>query len=132
MSSPQCSSQIGSQNVSELKSYLGLLTYYSKFLPHLSNVLAILYRLLYQSSQWQWGQVETEAFKASKELLTSAPLLVHFDPKLQLTLACDASAYGIGAVLSHKSLMDQKSQLGLPPVLYLRQRNSILRSKRRV
>ena len=42
------------------------------------------------------------AFEASKELLTSAPLLVHFNPELELTLACDASAYGIGAVLSHK------------------------------
>ena len=29
-------------------------------------------------------------------------MLVHFDPKLKLTLACDASAYGIGVVLAHK------------------------------
>ena len=90
------------RNVSELKSYLGLLTYYSKFLPNLSSVLAPLYRLLRQTSRWQWGHVEAEAFRASKELLTSAPLLVHFDPELDITVACDASAYGIGAVLSHK------------------------------
>ena len=29
-------------------------------------------------------------------------LLVHFDSKLEIRLACDASAYGVGAVLSHK------------------------------
>ena len=29
-------------------------------------------------------------------------MLAHYDPKLPLTLACDASAYGIGAVLTHK------------------------------
>ena len=31
-------------------------------------------------------------------------MLVHFGPKLKLTLACDASAYGIGVVLAHKYL----------------------------
>ena len=86
----------------EFKSYLGLLTHYSKFLPNLSTILAPIYRLLCQSSQWQWGQAETKAFKASKELLTSAPLLVQFDSKLALTLACDASAYSIGVIVSHK------------------------------
>ena len=34
------------KNVSELKSYLGLLKYYSKFLPNMAEVLAPLYKLL--------------------------------------------------------------------------------------
>ena len=34
------------RNVAELKSYLRLLSYSSKFLPHLSTVLAPLYKLL--------------------------------------------------------------------------------------
>ena len=38
----------------------------------------------------------------SKELLLSSQVLVHFDPTLEITLACDASAYGIGVVLSHR------------------------------
>ena len=37
----------------------------------------------------------------SKRLLTSSQVLVHFDPTLEIVLPCDASAYGIGAVLSH-------------------------------
>ena len=40
------------QNVSELKSYLGLLTYYSKFLPNMADVLAPLYRLLQKDVNW--------------------------------------------------------------------------------
>lgn len=35
-------------------------------------------------------------------LLTLPRLLVHFDPERELLLACDASPYGVGAVLSHR------------------------------
>ena len=90
------------RNVRELKSYLGLLTYYGKFLPDLSAVLAPLYRLLRKNVNWRWSSVERDAFQASKRLLSSSSLLVHFDPKVSLSLACDASAYGVGAVLSHR------------------------------
>ena len=50
---------------------------------------------------WKWTSAQDKAFNESKELLTSSKLLVHFDSKLPLLLACDASAYGIGAVLAH-------------------------------
>lgn len=42
------------------------------------------------------------AFQAAKEALLSNSLLVHFDPNKDITLACDASLYGIGAVLAHR------------------------------
>ena len=45
---------------------------------------------------------QAKAFNASRKLLTSGNCLTHFDSSLELTLACDASAYGLGAVLSHK------------------------------
>ena len=44
---------------------------------------------------WTWTEEEEQVFVASKKLLTSSNLLVHFDSKLELILACDASAYGI-------------------------------------
>ena len=90
------------RNVRELKSYLGLLSYYGKFLPDLSSVLAPLYQLLRKHQGWRWSSAERDAFQASKDLLSSSSLLVHFDPQVPLTLACDASAYGVGAVLSHR------------------------------
>ena len=43
------------RNVMELKSYLGLLTYYGKFLPDLSTCLAPLYRLLSKDVRWKWS-----------------------------------------------------------------------------
>ena len=85
-----------------LKSYLGLLTYYSRFLPNLSSELALLYKLLKHNEPWHWTSQQKKAFERSKELLLSLQLLVHFDPNLEIHLACDASSYSIGAVLSHK------------------------------
>jgi hypothetical protein len=117
------------KNVTELKSYLGLLSYYGRFLPHLPSVLAPLYKLLRHDTPWRWTSKEKASFAKSKELLTSSQVLVHFDPKLELILACDASAYGIGAVLAHK-MSDLKDQLDLRREPYLRPKKIIRKLKK--
>ena len=48
-----------------------------------------------------WGKKEQESFQQSN-LLLSSKVLVHFDPKLPVVLACNASSYGVGVVLAHK------------------------------
>ena len=85
-----------------MKSFLGLLNYYCKFLPNLSTILAPLYKLLQKKSKCQWKSEQQEAFCKAKQSLTADCLLVHYDPDKELLLVCDASPYGIGAVLSHK------------------------------
>ena len=90
------------KGVQELKAYLGLLSYYSKFIPNMASTLAPLYHLLKKDVRWQWTKEQEEAFQQSKKLLTASSLLTHFDSKLPLVLACDASSVGIGAVLAHK------------------------------
>ena len=87
------------QDVSQLKSFLGLVNYYGKFLPDLSSVLAPLYSLLQKGTEWKWGADQQTAFAEVKRLLTSDCLLAHYDPDKELLLACDASPYGLGAVL---------------------------------
>ena len=90
------------QNVSQLKAFLGMLNYYAKFLPNISSRLAPLYKLLQKAVVWSWGAKQQRAFKEAKNALTLAEVLVHYDPTKQLRLSCDASPYGVGAVLSHK------------------------------
>ena len=90
------------KNVTQLRSFLGLLNYYGKFLPNLASTLAPLYSLLEKYRAWSWRQEQELAFNKAKQLLTSAKVLVHFDPEKSLLLSCDASQYGIGAVLSHR------------------------------
>lgn len=89
-------------NVKELRSWLGLLNYYGRFLRNLSTTLAPLHILLRKETKWRWENEQVRAFQAAKDLLQSESLLVHFDPDKPLLLACDASPYGVGAVLSHQ------------------------------
>lgn len=89
------------RNVEELRSFLGLINYYSKFLPNLSSKLSPLYVLLNKKQRWEWSTAQQKAFQTAKEALQADSLLVHYDPAKPLVVACDASQYGIGAVLSH-------------------------------
>ena len=95
-------------NVTQLKSFLGMINYYGKFLPNLSTRLAPLYKLLQKQSRWRWRLEQEEAFGKAKNLLTSSSVLVHYDPTKPLVLACDASPYGLGAILSHQLGLDEQ------------------------
>ena len=89
------------RNVGELRSFFGIINYYSRFLPNLSTKLAPLYQLLQKDVRWTWGSEQEKAFEAAKSALQADSLLVHYDESKPLVLACDASQYGLGAVLSH-------------------------------
>ena len=119
------------RNITELKSYLGLLSYYSRFLPKISTILAPLYLLLRHDTPWHWKAKQQAAFLESKQLLTSSRLLIHFNPKFEIVLACDASSYGIGAVLAHRLPDVLRSPLLLPPAHCHLQKRTILRSKKK-
>uniref|UniRef100_A0A1X7SFR9 Reverse transcriptase RNase H-like domain-containing protein n=1 Tax=Amphimedon queenslandica TaxID=400682 RepID=A0A1X7SFR9_AMPQE len=89
-------------NVTELKSFLGLLNYYHKFLPDVATVLSPLHLLLRKDTPWKWSQDQEKAFQKAKAMLHSSSVLTHYDEKKPLVVACDASPYGLGAVLSHR------------------------------
>ena len=89
------------QNISQLRSFLGMINYYGKFLKNLSCQLAPLYNLLKKQSDWKWGVVEAKAFELVKKQLAEAPVLQHYDPTKAVSLSTDASPYGVGAVLCH-------------------------------
>ena len=88
------------QNLQLLRSFLGL-HYYGKFLPNLSSLLHPLNRLLKANARWKWSTECQEAFEQAKSQLVSAPVLAHYDVERKIKLAADASAYGLGAVISH-------------------------------
>jgi len=89
------------RNSKELRSFLGLIHYYGSFIANLASLLHPLNRLLQHGCPWNWTPECERAFHEAKERLTSSQVLVHYDPLLPIRVAADASAYGLGAVLSH-------------------------------
>ncbi|CAH8655864.1 unnamed protein product [Dicrocoelium dendriticum] len=89
-------------DIHQLRSFLGLITYYSAFLPSLHDVRAPLNQLLQKDVPWHWSPACEKAFARLKTMLSSDLLLTHYDPALPILVAADASNYGIGAVLSHR------------------------------
>ena len=87
------------KDVAALKSFLGLIMFYSRFMPHHSTILATSHSLL-KNTPWKWSKVEDVV--AAKQLILSSKALVHYDESLPLFLSCDTSSYGAGAVLSHQ------------------------------
>ncbi|BHF74765.1 hypothetical protein SprV_0501785300 [Sparganum proliferum] len=89
------------KNVSQLRSSLGLISYYSTFLPSLHDVRVPINRLLQKDAPWCWSPDCEKAFAQLKSMLTSDLLLTHYDPTLPIIVAADASNHGVGAVISH-------------------------------
>eukprot|EP00079_Xenopus_tropicalis_P023325 XP_012815654.2 PREDICTED: LOW QUALITY PROTEIN: uncharacterized protein K02A2.6-like [Xenopus tropicalis] len=89
------------KNKQELQAFLGLLNFYHPFLKDKATVVEPLHRLLDKNTTWKWSALHEQAFSDAKRLLSSDSVLVHYDLNKPLTLTCDASPYGIGAVLSH-------------------------------
>eukprot|EP00731_Ephydatia_muelleri_P000767 Em0001g767a len=59
------------QNVGQLRSFVGLLNYYGKFLPNMADILAPLYRLLRKGASWCWEAEQDAAFNHAKQQLSS-------------------------------------------------------------
>jgi len=57
--------------------------------------------LLKKDAPWEWSSACQDSFTAIKQALTSTKILTHYDPKLPIGLACDASSVGIRAVIYH-------------------------------
>ena len=76
--------------------------YYAKFIPNLAGIVYNpLNQLLEKILNGHRHQPVLKPFKAVKQALNSTKVLAHYDPSLPITMAGDASAYGIGSVISH-------------------------------
>lgn len=87
------------QTKEELRSFLGLVTYVSRFIPNLATVNYSLRELLKQQSPFTWKPEHQYAFVKIKELIGDVRYLGYYDPKDRTLLVTDASGVGLGAVL---------------------------------
>ncbi|GBG85797.1 hypothetical protein CBR_g40606 [Chara braunii] len=99
--------------VRDVRSFLGLASYYRKFVKNFSAIAAPLTDLAKKDTHFLWTSDCQQAFTRLKEALMRAPVLKLPDPTLPFVLTTDASQYGVGAVLQ------QDGGHGLQPVEYM-------------
>ena len=84
----------------QVKSFLGMVCYYNKFIKNYAEVSRPLYDLLVKNRKFVWGEAQQEAFEKLKQALISAPILAYPSSKGRYILDTDASNFAYGAVLS--------------------------------
>ncbi|XP_055609554.1 uncharacterized protein K02A2.6-like [Uranotaenia lowii] len=87
------------ENVSEIKSFLGLANYLNKFIPNLAAVDEPLRRLLHQTAKFSWGQEQQHAFDVIKQALTKDNNLGYYNCKDVTSVIADAGPTALGAAL---------------------------------
>ena len=83
----------------EVKSFFGLVTYSSRYLPDFSTVSEPLHRLLKTNEPFVWGEEQQISFDTLKSLLADADMLGYYDMNAKTQVITDASPVGLGAVL---------------------------------
>ena len=69
-------------------------------MPDLATRLAPLYKLLKHDESWILSTEQETAFQNVKKSLLSPQILAHFDDTKPIVMACNASPFGVGAILS--------------------------------
>jgi hypothetical protein len=86
-------------NITEHRGLMGFVNFLAQYLPHYSTLTEPLRRLQSSRAHFKWTSDQQRAFDLLKELFAKEPCLVPFDQNLPVSLATDASATGLGAVL---------------------------------
>ncbi|XP_063831609.1 uncharacterized protein LOC135080816 [Ostrinia nubilalis] len=84
----------------DVKSFLGLVSYYRRFIPEFSKIAKPLTSLLKKDEPFIWENPQQLAFDELKQKLTTAPILSYPDFSQPFNLTCDASNHAISAILS--------------------------------
>jgi len=98
----------------DVRSFLGMLGYLSKFIPNYSKLVDTLRQLTHKDVKFKWEKEEKKAFETLKNAITDQRTLMYFDPKRPIIVRTEASFHeGISAGLF------QPTDRGLQPVHFI-------------
>uniref|UniRef100_A0A131Z524 Tick transposon n=1 Tax=Rhipicephalus appendiculatus TaxID=34631 RepID=A0A131Z524_RHIAP len=90
----------------QVQSFMGIASYWRRFIPHFASIAAPLSHLLKKDTRFEWGALQENAFRTVKEKLTCCPILSHFNDDWTTEVHTDASQVGLGAVLALTKMPD--------------------------
>lgn len=88
------------RSVKGVRSFLGFANFYRRFIRDFSEIAAPLTDLTKKDKAFMWTDDADKAFQKLKELFTTAPILVQFDPDRETVVEADSSGWATGGVLS--------------------------------
>ncbi|CAB5212107.1 unnamed protein product [Rhizophagus irregularis] len=88
------------ETVTEVRSFLGLCSYYRRFIKDFSKIAKPLHNLTKKDEKFEWKKEQQEAFDILRTKLTENPILVYPDFDKEFILITDGSKMGLGAVLA--------------------------------
>ena len=89
-------------NLKELRQFLGLASYYRRFIQGFAAIAHPLHQLTRKDTPFNWTSACQQAFERLKSYLTSAPVLAYPDFSRDFILETDACVLGLGAILSQR------------------------------
>ena len=91
-------------DITKIRQFLGLASYYRRFIPAFARIAHPLHHLTKKDVPFHWDSDCEAAFQRLKECLVTAPILSypHCGPGKQFILETDASGLGLGAILSQE------------------------------
>lgn len=108
----------------QLHSFIGLASYFRKFVRNFSIIAGPLYDLLKKNVPFYFGPGQIKSFNTLKNLLISESVLAIYSPTAETQVHCDASSHGFAGIILQKQT-DQKFH----PVFFYSQRTNEAESK---
>ena len=86
----------------KIRSFLGLVGYYRRFIQNFSKIAVPLTKLTRKSEPYVWGEAQQSAFDQLRQKLCEAPVLTLPEGVEDMIVYCDASRHGLGCVLMQR------------------------------
>jgi hypothetical protein len=100
------------KNTHDLQIFLGMMVYFSSYIPFYAWIAAPLFSLLRKDTRWEWTDLHTEAFELCKQVLTNAPVRGYAVPGSPYRLYSDACDFGLAAILQQVQKIQLKDLKG--------------------
>ena len=97
----------------DLQVFLGMMVYFSVYIPFYAWIVRPLFNLLKGSVKWEWTEVHSKAFELCKQVLVNAPVCGYAKPGSPYRLYLDACNFGLAGILQQVQRIQLKDLKGM-------------------